>query len=131
MNDCPHRGEELRLASCPGCKGAVQVKVFKCSVHGECTIAKEVNGVHVCDGGLLIDRNQQPLTVEEMTSAHQNAAQRQCGTMLSWMKPSTPTVSVLLDDGREITAANQFQRQGHNGRRCVVGMAGDKWVLLQ
>lgn len=47
---CQHRSEEFRLEPCTSCRGNVQVKVFKCDLHGECTVAKEVDGVHVCDG---------------------------------------------------------------------------------
>ena len=47
--DCPHRGDVVRLVSCPGCRGNVLIKLYACAVHGECTLGKAVDGVHVCD----------------------------------------------------------------------------------
>ena len=38
--DCIHRGDELRRMDCYSCRGSVKVKVFRCEVHGECTLAK-------------------------------------------------------------------------------------------
>lgn len=35
---------------CETCKGKERIKVFKCQVHGECTLAKFV-GVAVCHPG--------------------------------------------------------------------------------
>lgn len=49
--ECLHRGAEIRREVCETCKGKVQVKVFACDRHGECTISKEIQGVYVCDGG--------------------------------------------------------------------------------
>lgn len=46
--NCPHRGDVARLQLCHGCQGAVQIKVFACSQHGECTIGKQLPGVHLC-----------------------------------------------------------------------------------
>lgn len=46
--NCPHRGDMVRLQLCHGCQGAVQIKVFACAEHGECTIGKQLPGVHVC-----------------------------------------------------------------------------------
>ena len=48
-DECPFRRQEIRREVCPSCRGAVQVKVFECSLHGECTLKKKVPGVHVCD----------------------------------------------------------------------------------
>lgn len=47
--DCPNRGPQVRLESCPSCTGKVQVKVFQCSKHLECTMHKKISGIHVCD----------------------------------------------------------------------------------
>ena len=45
---CVHRGGELRRQECSSCQGRVQVKVFACPLHGECTVEKPV-GVQVCE----------------------------------------------------------------------------------
>src|SRR5580704_6585438 len=37
---CRHRGDEVRLVECPSCAGLVQLKVFACGRHGECTVGK-------------------------------------------------------------------------------------------
>lgn len=37
---CVHLGAETRRVGCPTCQGTVQLKVFACAVHGECTLAK-------------------------------------------------------------------------------------------
>jgi hypothetical protein len=47
---CDHRGTVLRTESCPGCRGAVLIKVFVCTVHGACTLTKPVAGVAECSG---------------------------------------------------------------------------------
>jgi hypothetical protein len=44
---CVHRGETLRLQSCPGCKGTVSLKVDACALHGECSLAN-IDGVKFC-----------------------------------------------------------------------------------
>lgn len=44
---CAHLGAERRRVQCQSCGGNVQVKVFACAVHGECTLSKDV-GVKVC-----------------------------------------------------------------------------------
>lgn len=45
---CPNRGEQIRLQPCHTCKGQLQIKVFACAQHGECTIGKQLPGVHLC-----------------------------------------------------------------------------------
>ncbi len=37
---CVRRGPFLKMVECPSCTGNVQLKVFKCSVHGQCAIGK-------------------------------------------------------------------------------------------
>lgn len=69
VRQCKYRGRESGYAQCvEGCQG-VQLKVFKCEVHGECTIAKKGKGVPaVCgmsgerctDFFLKVDPVQQP-----------------------------------------------------------------------
>lgn len=48
VKECPHRSTEFRLVDCPSCRGKIELKVFRCDLHGECTIAKKLPGVHVC-----------------------------------------------------------------------------------
>lgn len=50
QDDCRFRGSELRLQECPTCCGKVRVKVFACESHGECTLAKAIEGVSCCQG---------------------------------------------------------------------------------
>ena len=47
---CENLGAELRREKCKTCTTGEQytVKVFACSVHGECTIGKKLNGVTCC-----------------------------------------------------------------------------------
>lgn len=47
---CVHRGEATGLRKCPSCKGSVKVKIFACAIHGECTLAKPLEGVACCGG---------------------------------------------------------------------------------
>lgn len=47
---CVHLGAEQRRDLCSTCKGKVEVKVFACEVHGECTQAKRAEGVNGCCG---------------------------------------------------------------------------------
>jgi hypothetical protein len=35
---CRHRGEAIDLIECPTCQGRIRLKVFACTVHGQCTI---------------------------------------------------------------------------------------------
>ena len=46
--DCKHRGDELRREQCSSCSGFVQVKVFSCAIHGECTVTKQINSIKTC-----------------------------------------------------------------------------------
>lgn len=45
---CRHLGELSRLAGCESCGGNVQVKVFVCAVHTECTVGKTINNLACC-----------------------------------------------------------------------------------
>lgn len=47
---CVHLGAELRREQCPTCAGHVVVKVFSCAARGECTLAKQIEGVACCQG---------------------------------------------------------------------------------
>lgn len=48
---CVHRGEPTGEAiQCPTCEGNVALKVLACTVHGECTVAKKVDGKACCQG---------------------------------------------------------------------------------
>lgn len=49
---CRHKGKELRREVCGPCGGRVQIKVFECAVHGECTLAKKLPGKACCSGCL-------------------------------------------------------------------------------
>lgn len=40
--DCIHRGAELGTQSCPSCSGSVSLKVFKCDLFAQCTLAKQL-----------------------------------------------------------------------------------------
>ena len=43
---CVRLGAETRRTPCKSCAGTVQVKVFSCPLHTECTIVKPVDGIH-------------------------------------------------------------------------------------
>jgi hypothetical protein len=55
---CRHRGEEVRREPCRTCCGVVQLKVFACVVHGECTVGKALPGVACC--ATCADHEPQP-----------------------------------------------------------------------
>lgn len=46
--DCRHRGSESRRVECPTCSGTVRIKVFACSLKGECTLGQPVDGIPCC-----------------------------------------------------------------------------------
>lgn len=45
---CIHLGAELRQQECQTCQGSTRIKVFACFVHGEATIAKQLESVACC-----------------------------------------------------------------------------------
>lgn len=45
---CQHLGDQLRNEPCQTCRGDVQVKVFACGIHGECTLGKELPHIACC-----------------------------------------------------------------------------------
>src|SRR5579863_1457900 len=45
---CRHLGPEIRRQHCPTCQGHVELKIFACSVHGECALSANAVGVHAC-----------------------------------------------------------------------------------
>jgi hypothetical protein len=105
----------------------VEIKVFACDAYGECTINKPISGIHVCDGGC---RFNAPTKVRPSIS--KEAAERiQPATHMDCVKSTSLTASVRLDTGEAIEALNVRSKFSHKGKRCVVGMQGDKWVLLQ
>lgn len=45
---CCHLGAVLRTEECPTCKGTVDIEVFACAVHGECTQKQTALGKKCC-----------------------------------------------------------------------------------
>jgi hypothetical protein len=45
---CKHLGETLREQPCPTCKGEVRLKVFRCAIHEQCTLARKLEGPACC-----------------------------------------------------------------------------------
>lgn len=48
--NCRHLGDELRREECPTCDPTykISLKVLACSIHGECTIGKQLDGLACC-----------------------------------------------------------------------------------
>ena len=46
--DCVHRGAMVGKRECASCAGTVKLKLFACAIHGECTLAKPLEGVACC-----------------------------------------------------------------------------------
>lgn len=47
---CTHRGDVIDAVQCPTCRGKVTVRVFACTVHGRCTVAKRTPRAACCKG---------------------------------------------------------------------------------
>lgn len=47
---CASVGEFLRTELCTTCAGKVQIKLFACDVHGECTARTQIGAIAVCHG---------------------------------------------------------------------------------
>lgn len=47
---CRQIGPEQRRVECDGCKGTVLIKIFACSIHGECTIGRKIDPIACCKG---------------------------------------------------------------------------------
>ena len=45
---CVHLGHVAGSVECDSCAGRVHLKVFRCALHGQCTIAREVPGFTSC-----------------------------------------------------------------------------------
>ena len=43
--DCTHRHEKTRNCRCSTCRRRKWLSVFRCDVHGECTLKKRTDGV--------------------------------------------------------------------------------------
>lgn len=39
----------MRLVECASCGGSVKIKTFACSLYGECTLGKQIDGLKCCD----------------------------------------------------------------------------------
>jgi len=46
--ECRHFGAETRRVGCESCGGRVQIKVFACSLKGECTLGQPLDGIACC-----------------------------------------------------------------------------------
>jgi hypothetical protein len=56
---CVHLGTDTcTTVACSTCPKVVELKVFTCAIHGECTIAREVLGVACCNGCLDYERRE-------------------------------------------------------------------------
>lgn len=51
IGQCRHLGAEVRRSLCQTCSGRIELKVFACAVHGECTVAKRTDDVKGCCAG--------------------------------------------------------------------------------
>lgn len=56
--DCVFRGQEISRQVCPSCRGHVEVKVFACKVHGQCTLYKAIDNMACC--ATCLDRRSSP-----------------------------------------------------------------------
>lgn len=129
--DCSHRQEEFRLATCASCRGNVQVKVFKCDLHGECTVGKAIAGIHLCGHNRSTPRaKKERLVVTQKVSVTIEASNTKTGMLLEKLTSETYLAKVLLDDGRSVSAVNTKPFVGHKGKRCVVGISGDDFYLV-
>jgi hypothetical protein len=45
---CKLLGEQVGVKLCPTCRGKVEVKIFACPIHGECTLTKALKEVACC-----------------------------------------------------------------------------------
>lgn len=52
---CARLGEYQRTEECETCVGKTRIKVFACSLYGEATIAKKLDGIACCDKGKCAD----------------------------------------------------------------------------
>lgn len=46
---CVHRGAELRKEPCESCGAGTRIKIFACSIHGECQLDDKIAGVKSCE----------------------------------------------------------------------------------
>jgi hypothetical protein len=53
---CRHRGERMQTVKCPSCRGDVQLKVYRCDLHIQCTLARSIQDTACC--GLCDDYDE-------------------------------------------------------------------------
>ena len=89
---CLHRGETVRVEECQSCQGKIELPVYSCAVHGECTLNNhaarnpKLQGVHVCLG-------------------------------CKERKPGQPAVPSLIEKARNFAAASLRDRLNQRRRR--------------
>lgn len=48
-SNCKYRSQEsIRKQECPSCSGNIQIKVFACSIHGECCLSDKLSDIQNC-----------------------------------------------------------------------------------
>jgi hypothetical protein len=48
---CVRLGEDTgKKTACKSCSGMTQLTIFKCEIHGECTVGRKVGGMACCAG---------------------------------------------------------------------------------
>lgn len=124
--NCDHRKEESRLVDCPSCRGSVKVKVFQCDKHGECTVGKDIPGLHVCDGNQCVPapKTSPPVPVRR-------GSPTTAGSLAKNTEPKDEIALVRLDDGRIVESVNERHIGGRKGKRCVLTTNGEKWIRVQ
>lgn len=45
---CVQRGTELREQACRSCAGRIRIKVFRCALYGQCTLARPLEQLACC-----------------------------------------------------------------------------------
>lgn len=101
--------------------------VFQCDKHGECTVAKKLPGIQVCDGCPPVQK--QPAAASTRTWVPTGKAQ--AATLVDSVSTNTKVVRVRLDDGRQVLAAVASRFKKRSGIRCVVVTQDNKWSLIQ
>lgn len=48
LEPCRHRGAQTRRVECESCLGRVQIKVFGCTKHGECSLSQSITDIATC-----------------------------------------------------------------------------------
>lgn len=134
--NCRHRGERIRTQLCPSCKGNVDVIVFGCKKHGECSIRSLLPDVKGCENCHDAESPLRYIRTEELVASARKMTQHVpsyvnaiAGAPRSGMIPAAAIATQLHLPLYSISPSGVLQKL-HGGGRSG-SLQGNRFLVVE